>query len=38
MKTYDNELVIREILVFKFWFLDRWIGMYERWDEKNDNP
>jgi hypothetical protein len=32
MKTDEKELVIREIFIFEFWFLDRWIGMNERWD------
>jgi hypothetical protein len=34
MKIDDNELIIREISVLEFWFLDRWIGTNKRWDEQ----
>jgi hypothetical protein len=31
-KQMKKWFVIHEISIFKFWFLDRWIGMNERWD------
>jgi hypothetical protein len=34
MKTDDKGLVIREILIFEFLFLERWIGINERRDEQ----
>jgi hypothetical protein len=33
MKIDEKRLIICGILIFEFWFLDRWIGMNERWDE-----
>jgi hypothetical protein len=33
VKIDEKRLVICETSVFEFWFLDRWIGMNERWDE-----
>jgi hypothetical protein len=32
MKIDEKGLMIRGVFIFKFWFLDRWIGMNERWD------
>jgi hypothetical protein len=32
MKIDEKGLAIHRISVFEFWFLDRWIGMNERWD------
>jgi hypothetical protein len=33
VKIDEKGLVICETSFFEFWFLDRWIGMNERWDE-----